>query len=135
MADYSTHSSCIFDVGTAENVTRRRHPRRLRRATRPVRGLGTRLRDGGGSRTGPGALWIHSDEYGEPEDAVLFVLRCAEALDPQGVWGFTWRESCSKPAWTPSAAARRSSISASAKRSSGSAAATGSSHARRRHRR
>ncbi len=47
--------------------------------------------------TGPGALWLHSDEYGEPEHVITFVLRCAEALGLDGVWGFSWSHSCSRP--------------------------------------
>jgi hypothetical protein len=47
--------------------------------------------------SGPGALWIYSDEYGEPEHVIRFVLRCAEVLNLNGLWGFTWGLSCSKP--------------------------------------
>jgi hypothetical protein len=47
--------------------------------------------------TGPGALWIHADEYGEPEHVTRFVLRCAEAFDLKGAWGFCWSLICSKP--------------------------------------
>ena len=98
MADYSTHSSCIFDVGTAANA---KHAGAVR-AELAVHldrheGVALGFEMEVDHETGPGARWIHNDEYGEPEDAVLFVLRCAEALDPQGIWGFTWRESCSKP--------------------------------------
>lgn len=39
--------------------------------------------------SGPGALWIYRDEYGEPEHVIRFVLRCAEAFDLRGLWGFT----------------------------------------------
>ena len=45
----------------------------------------------------PGLLWLHSDEYGEPEHVIRFVLRCAEAFDMSGLWGFTWALSCTKP--------------------------------------
>jgi hypothetical protein len=44
-------------------------------------------------QTGPGALWIHADEYGEPEHVTRFGLRCAEAFDLEGAWSLT----CSKP--------------------------------------
>lgn len=43
------------------------------------------------------ALWIHSDDYGEPAHVVEFVLRCAEAFNLKGRWGFTWSYSCSRP--------------------------------------
>ena len=40
---------------------------------------------------------FHSDDYGEPAHVVEFVLRCAEALNLKGRWGFTWAHTCSKP--------------------------------------
>ena len=98
MADYFTQFSCILDVGSADNAAR----------ADLIRGeLAAELdRDEGASlgftmrvshETGPGALWLHSDEYGEPEHVIAFVLRCAEQLNLAGVWGFTWSHSCSKP--------------------------------------
>ena len=38
----------------------------------------------------------HADEYGEPEHVTRFVIRCAEAFDLKGTWGFCWSLSCSK---------------------------------------
>ena len=98
MADFFTQFSCPFDVGSAENARR----------AEDIRGeLAAELhREEGGylgfemqvdHEHGPGALWLYSDEYGEPEHVITFVLRCAEALGLQGVWGFTWSHSCSKP--------------------------------------
>ena len=98
MADYFTQFSCIFDVGTAGNAAR----------AAAIHGeLAAELECDEGAELGfemevdtassPGALWIHSDDYGEPEHVVRFVLRCAEALDLVGVWGFTWGLSCSRP--------------------------------------
>jgi len=98
MADYFVQFSCIFDVGSAENVAR----------TMDIRGeLAAEMdRDEGGyvgfemeadHDEGAGALWIHSDEYGEPEHVIAFVLRCAEAFDLSGLWGFRWALTCSKP--------------------------------------
>ena len=94
MADFFTQFSCILDVGTAENALR---------AEAICGELAADLyRDEGFSmgvdhETGPGALWICSDEYGEPEHVIQFVLRCAEQLSLKGLWGFTWSLSCSKP--------------------------------------
>lgn len=42
-------------------------------------------------------VWLYSDEYGEPEHVVRFVLRCAEMFGLHGLWGFTWALTCSKP--------------------------------------
>ena len=98
MADYFTQFSCILNVGSTENAAR----------ANDIRGeLATELDRGEGAtlgfamtvdhETGPGALWLHSDEYGEPEHVITFVLRCAEALGLDGVWGFSWSHSCSRP--------------------------------------
>jgi hypothetical protein len=40
--------------------------------------------------SGPGVLWIYSDDCGDPDHVIRFVLLCAEAFDLQGVWAFTW---------------------------------------------
>ncbi len=98
MADYFTQFSCMFDVGTADNAVR---------AIEILRQQAVALFDEDGSdlgcdvqhdpETGPGALWISSDKYGEPEHAIAFVLACAKAFDLKGRWGFTWALTCSKP--------------------------------------
>lgn len=98
MADYFTQFSCFLDVGTAENAAR---------AVVVQNELAAELDHDGDAAlgfemdvdhaTGPGVLWIRSGEYGEPEHVIQFVLRLAEALGLNGVWGFTWSHSCSKP--------------------------------------
>ena len=98
MADYYTQFSCIFDVGTAENVARAAAIRQQ---------LADRLEEDEGAdlgfnvepdpTSGPGALWISSDGYGEPEHVIAFVLQCAEAFDLRGRWGFRWAQTCSRP--------------------------------------
>ena len=98
MADYFTQFSCMFDVVTAENAVR---------AIEIQRQQALALFDEEGSdlgfdvqhdpETGPGALWISSDEYGEPEHVIAFVLACAEAFDLTGRWGFAWALTCSRP--------------------------------------
>ena len=43
------------------------------------------------SFTQPSALLLHDDgEDGEPEHVIAFALRCAEAFDLKGRWGFCW---------------------------------------------
>ena len=46
----------------------------------------------GGSR-----LWICDDVTGDPEQVIQFVLRCAEAFDLTGRWGFQFANTCSRP--------------------------------------
>lgn len=98
MADYFVQFSCIFDVGSPENVAR----------AIDIRGefAAETYREEGGylgfemeadHEEGVGALWIHSDEYGEPEHVIVFVLRCAEAFNLSGLWGFRWALTCSRP--------------------------------------
>ena len=98
MADYHTEFSCIFDLGSAENAQAAFAIRAMLAAEldeAEQRDLGFELeldRD-----HGPGALWISSDGDGEPEHVIAFVLRCAEAFDLAGRWGFVWSLTCSKP--------------------------------------
>ena len=81
MADYFTLFSVLFPVGTADNV-------------RPALDLYQQF----------------ADELEKASEAIGFVLRCAEAFDLQGLWGFRWALTCSKPRldglWRWRAAAR-----------------------------
>lgn len=96
MADYFTQFSCMLDVGTTENVTS---------AYGIFDALESELQDAEDADIGfelntdstqPGALWIRSDGYGEPDHVIAFVLRCAEVFDLGGRWGFVWSLTCSK---------------------------------------
>jgi len=98
MADSYTQFSCILDVGSAEiaeraKVVRGEFAADLCREEGSYPGFEMAV----DHETGPGALWIYSDDQGEPEHVIQFVPRCAEALDLAGVWGFSWSHSCSKP--------------------------------------
>lgn len=98
MADNFTQFACRLDVGSAAKAARAEEIRgELAADLYHDEGgyLGFRLQVD--HETGPGALLIYSDEYGEPEHVIRFVLRCAEAMDLGGVWGFTWSYACSKP--------------------------------------
>lgn len=98
MITYPTQFSCLFDVGTAENAARavairQEHADALERAEDEELGFALEL----SPDDGPGTLWISSDDDGEPEHVITFVLACAEAFDLQGRWGFTWALTCSQP--------------------------------------
>ena len=98
MADYFTQFSCMFDVGSAENAARAEAIRRQQaEALDEAEGtdLGFELQPD--PVCGPGALWISSDGFGEPEHVIAFVLACAEAFDLTGRWGFVWSLTCSRP--------------------------------------
>ena len=97
MANYYLQFSSILDVDTAENAARAEEIRgefaaELYRHEGESLGFVMEL-----NHERLGALWIYSDEYGEPEHVIRFVLRCAEMLNLSGLWGFTWSLSCSKP--------------------------------------
>ena len=97
MADYFTQFSCVLDVGSAEHAA-------------AAEGIRDQLADELDARDGvslgfdmepdpdlgAGALWISSDGYGDPEHVTTFALRCAEAFNLTGRWGFTWAFTCSK---------------------------------------
>jgi hypothetical protein len=110
MADYYLQFSCVLDVGTAENAVA---------AIAIASGAAVRIdpddnedgdgdgdesdecRDGGfmveaGATSAAGSLWIHSGDYGDPDRVVAFVLRCAEAFNLSGLWGFCWATTCSR---------------------------------------
>ena len=98
MADYFTQFSCMFDVGTAENAARAEEIRREQAdALDEAEGIDLGFAMERDRNCGPGALWISSDGHGDPEHVIAFVLRCAEAFDLKGRWGFTWALTCSKP--------------------------------------
>jgi hypothetical protein len=98
MADYFTQFSCWLEVGTSANVER---------ALAIYKEMATALEAAEGitpgfdvlvdSTTVGGLLILDADGYGEPEHVIAFVLRCAEAFDLRGRWGFRWALTCSKP--------------------------------------
>lgn len=98
MATCFIQFSCLLDVGLRENIAR---------AIAISREMADELdRDDGLSLgfevqldryAGAADLWIFSEEDGEPEHVVRFVLRCAEEFELTGLWGFQWALSCSGP--------------------------------------
>lgn len=96
MADYFTQFSCQLDVGSAANAAQ---------ALAISKQLALELADAEGVGPGfqvnaedKGVLWIHDvGAYGEPEHVIAFVLRCAQAFDLTGRWGFCWALTCSRP--------------------------------------
>ena len=98
MADYFTQFSCLFDVGSAANAAAAMTIRAqlevdLERDNDAEIGFDLAIE----AAAGLGVLWISSGDYGEPEHVLAFVIRCAEAFDLQGTWGFCWANTCSRP--------------------------------------
>jgi hypothetical protein len=95
MADYCTHFSCLFDVG-ADNVAaalaiRAQMAQELEADEDLPIGFAAQP-----SPSSPSTLWLYDADYGEPEHVIAFALRCAEAFDLQGRWGFCWALTCSR---------------------------------------
>ena len=42
-------------------------------------------------------LWFHDDGQGDVESVIRFVLLLAEDLDLNGLWGFDYAHTCSRP--------------------------------------
>ena len=99
MADYHTRFSCLFDTGSEANA-RGALDIRAEFAAEVERDEGADLgfeAEPSSGDDGPGVLWIHSGDWGEPEHVIAFVLRCAEAFGLTGRWGFRWSLGYSRP--------------------------------------
>ena len=98
MAEYYTRFCCVLDVGSAENVVRALVLRDEYAAELDAdEGVEPGFDLEADPHRGDGALWIHSNDHGEPEHVIDFVIQCAEAFDLDGRWGFVWALNCSKP--------------------------------------
>ena len=97
MANYCTLLSVLVPVGAAGNVAPalalyRQFRDELEEAEEEI-GFVAEADDTPGSTD----LWLHSDESADIEHVIAFALRCAEAFDLQGLWGFRFALTCSKP--------------------------------------
>lgn len=97
MADYLTGFSCLFDTGSAANAARAEAIRAKLDAELEGDGEAMGFQMAPCPESGPGVLWLHADEAGEPEHVLAFVRRCAAAFGLAGRWGFAWALSCSRP--------------------------------------
>lgn len=99
MANYFTHFSCLLDVGTSTNALAAHHLYSQLREEDEVRGeplcsgFELTLQEGDDAHV----LWIHDDESGDVEQVIGFVLRLAQEFDLQGLWGFDYANTCSRP--------------------------------------
>jgi hypothetical protein len=98
MADYFTQFSFLLHVGTPENAAtadeiRGEFAAELDRHDGEALGFEMEV----DHESGPGALWIYSDGFGNPEHVIRFVLRCAEAFALSGRWGVCWSHTWSRP--------------------------------------
>lgn len=95
MADYFTHFSCLLEVGAGNIEAALAIHAEMAAALEAEDGvsIGFAAEPSFGR---PSALWLHDDDWGEPEHVMAFALRCAEAFDLKGRWGFCWALTCSR---------------------------------------
>jgi len=98
MVDYFTQFSCVLDVGDADNAA-------AALAIHAQMAIDLEADDdiaigfvAAVSSDEPSSLWLTDDDgHGEPEHVVAFALRCAQAFNLSGRWGFVWALTCSRP--------------------------------------
>ena len=89
MTDFSTRYSCLLDVGTSANVARAFD---IYAALMAENDRADPPAEHGASR-----LWLRDPGTADPQLAITFVTRCAEALALTGRWGFQWAGIASDP--------------------------------------
>ena len=94
MGDYFTHFSCQLEVGAANIAPALALYAQMARDLEADDGLAMGFAAEASFRA-PAALWLHDEDHGEPEHVIAFALRCAEAFDLKGRWGFCWALTCS----------------------------------------
>ena len=97
MANYYTLLSVLFPVGSAGNVAPALALYREFRDELDEAGEWVGFAAEADDAPGGADLWLHSDEDADIEHVIAFALRCAEAFDLKGLWGFRWALTCSKP--------------------------------------
>lgn len=98
MTDFLTRYSCLLDVGTSANAARafdicaaltaangREDP--------PAEPLHLSVTP----QHGASQLWMRDPGTADPQLAITFVTRCAEAFGLTGRWGFQWANIASDP--------------------------------------
>lgn len=97
MANYYTHFSCIFDLRAVDHA---------KQALNLYRSFSEELESDGATigfvasidiDRSATTLWIRDEDHGDPEHVITFVRRCAEAFKLDGLWGFQWADTCSRP--------------------------------------
>ena len=98
MADYFTSFCCRLDVLTGDNADHAVQIfKEMQAALERDDDLAIGFEVSVDGTTVGSLLMQDADGFGEPEHVIAFVLRCAEAFDLKGQWGFTWVLWCSAP--------------------------------------
>ncbi|MGN6424257.1 MAG: hypothetical protein ACTHLA_13195 [Asticcacaulis sp.] len=96
MADYYTQFSCALDVTTIENALLA-----YELFNKDPEAHEDIIWSGGfhlslDPEPGSSTLFLDDGGAGDVEALIAFVLRCAEAFDLKGLWGFEYANTCSK---------------------------------------
>lgn len=97
MADYYSKFACILPLGAAANVPAVLEIYRQLAAEKDAEGETTGFDAAHEPSLAEAGLFLSADGDGNPEHVIDFALRCAEALNLQGQWGFAWALTCSRP--------------------------------------
>jgi hypothetical protein len=95
MADYFTQFSCVLEVGAGNVEAALAIHAQMAQDLEADDGLSIGF-VAHPSHSSPSALWLYEEDHGEPEHVIAFALRCAEAFDLKGRWGFCWALTCSR---------------------------------------
>lgn len=98
MTKFLTRFSCLLDIGAAANAQRAFDIYAALIAENakedpPAEPFLLSLTPDHGSAR----LWLHDPASADPQLAITFVTRCAEALGLTGRWGFQWANVASEP--------------------------------------
>lgn len=97
MANYQTSFSVLFPVG-AGNVEAALTIYKQMQAERDDADEAIGFEAERDSPDDDATLWLHdADGDGDVEAVIAYALRCAEALNLTGLWGFCWSLGCSRP--------------------------------------
>ncbi|MBX3583250.1 MAG: hypothetical protein KF810_15275 [Rhizobiaceae bacterium] len=97
MANYYTHFSCLLDVRATENVEQALDVYRTLSRELESEGVSIGFVASVDSERSATTLWIRDEDHGDPEHVITFVRRCAEVFNLDGLWGFQWADTCSRP--------------------------------------
>ncbi|QDJ12261.1 Hypothetical protein HVPorG_02181 (plasmid) [Roseomonas mucosa] len=96
MADYYTVFSCYLPLGGPGRIEPALAIFRAMQAEKDRQGETLGFDADHHPHPSADGLFLGADTTGEPEHVIEFALRCAEAFDLQGPWGFRWALTCSR---------------------------------------
>lgn len=96
MTDYHTLFACHLPLGGAEHIKPALTIYREMQAEKDRQGEALGFDAAHHPNLSDNGLFLGADTTGEPEHVIEFALRCANAFDLRGLWGFRWALTCSR---------------------------------------